>query len=218
MDKNSEAVAFGGCPAFLPEEIDLFLNQAYLEVVSNKFTGNNFTKAQFETTAKRVSDLQKLVKTDKAQNLVYPDSSSNVLILPNYFKDGLTDQRMFYVDCVLHFGDKSATCTLIDHDKAGKFLQTYNNTPWIDNPVVVIEDNKLKMFIDPISMVADSYTADITYVKYPDKISYKNYNSYIEEIPEHVVNEIVDRAVLIALETIESKRVGTKVQLDNMNE
>jgi hypothetical protein len=26
MDKNSEAVAFGGCPAFLPEEIDLFLN------------------------------------------------------------------------------------------------------------------------------------------------------------------------------------------------
>jgi len=26
MDKNAEAVAFGGCPAFLPEEIDLFLN------------------------------------------------------------------------------------------------------------------------------------------------------------------------------------------------
>ena len=24
MDKNAEAVAFGGCPAFLPEEIDLF--------------------------------------------------------------------------------------------------------------------------------------------------------------------------------------------------
>lgn len=44
MDKNSEAVAFGGCPAFLPEEIDLFLNQAYLEVICNKYTGNNTLK------------------------------------------------------------------------------------------------------------------------------------------------------------------------------
>ena len=26
MDKNAESVAFGGCPAFLSEEIDLFLN------------------------------------------------------------------------------------------------------------------------------------------------------------------------------------------------
>ena len=26
LDKNADAVAFGGCPAFLPQEIDSFLN------------------------------------------------------------------------------------------------------------------------------------------------------------------------------------------------
>lgn len=26
MDKNSQSIAFGGCPAFLPEEIDYWLN------------------------------------------------------------------------------------------------------------------------------------------------------------------------------------------------
>jgi hypothetical protein len=41
MDKNAESVSFGGCPAFLPEEEDLFLNQAFIEVISNKFTGMN---------------------------------------------------------------------------------------------------------------------------------------------------------------------------------
>lgn len=29
MDKNSQSVAFGGCPAFLPEEIDYWLDQGY---------------------------------------------------------------------------------------------------------------------------------------------------------------------------------------------
>jgi hypothetical protein len=28
LDKNAEGVAYGGCPAFLDEEVDLFLNQA----------------------------------------------------------------------------------------------------------------------------------------------------------------------------------------------
>lgn len=218
MDKNSEAVAFGGCPAFLPEEIDLFLNQAYIEVICNKYTGNNTMKVGFEGAVKRIADLQKLVKTDTAQALVYPRSGSNVLTLSNFFRDGFEFKRMFYVDCVLHFDDKAATCILTDHDKARGFLQTYNNNPWIDTPVAVIEDNNLRIFIDPIRMDASTYTADITYVKYPEVISYKNYNNYIEEVPDYVLNEVIDRAVLIALESIESQRSQTKAQLDNLNE
>ena len=65
MDKNAEAISLGGCPAFLPAEIDLFLNQAYIEVINNKFTGNNTIKVPFEGQVKRINDLQKLVKTDK---------------------------------------------------------------------------------------------------------------------------------------------------------
>ena len=201
MDKNSEAVAFGGCPAFLPEEIDLFLNQAYIEVICNKYTGNNTMKVGFEGAVKRIADLQKLIKTDAAQPLVYPYSSSNVLTLSNFFKDNQELKRMFYVDCVLHFNDEVAICTLIDHEKAKGFLQTYNNMPWIETPVAVLEDNTLKIYIDPIRMSADT-----------------DYNKDITEVPDYILNEVIDRAVEIALETIESQRTQTKVQLDSLNE
>ena len=197
MDKNSEAVAFGGCPAFLPEEIDLFLNQAYIEVICNKYTGNNTLK-------------QKLIKTDTALSLVYPYSHSNVLTLSNFFNDGEQLKRMFYVDCVLHFNGEATICSLTDHEKAKGFLQTYNNIPWIETPIAVLEDNTLKIYIDPIRMSSEQYTADITYIKYPETISYKDYNKDI--------TEVVDRAVEIALETIESQRAQTKVQLDSLNE
>ena len=102
MDKNSEAVAFGGCPAFLPEEIDLFLNQAFVEIVCNKFTGYNTLQQPFEGSVKRIADLENLVKTDYDISASL-DSSSNVLTVENFSGD---NSRMFYVDAVLHFGSK----------------------------------------------------------------------------------------------------------------
>ena len=125
---------------------------------------------------------------------------------------------MFYVDCVLHFNDEVDICPLIDHEKPKGFLQTYNNMPWIETPVAVLEDNTLKIYIDPIRMSADTYTADITYIKYPQNISYTDYNKDITEVPDYILNEVIDRAVEIALETIESQRTQTKVQLDSLNE
>ena len=38
------------------------------------------------------------------------------------------------------------------------------------------------------------------------------------DISDEEINEVVDRAVEIALETIESQRTQTKVQLDSLNE
>lgn len=218
MDKNAEAVAFGGCPAFLPQEIDVILNQAYVEVICNKFTGNNFLRIGFEGAVKRTADLQKLVKTDKNVTLAYTNSASNVLTMSNFFKDGGSINRMFYVDCVLHFGNNSSSCILVDHESARRFLMTYNNKPWIDTPVATLEDNTLKIFIDPMSMTASSYSADITYVKYPELISSNNYNTDINEVPEYVLYEVIDRAVVIALENIESQRTATKSQIDTTNE
>ena len=30
MDKNSQSIAFGGCPAFLPDEIDLLVESRFI--------------------------------------------------------------------------------------------------------------------------------------------------------------------------------------------
>lgn len=218
MDKNAQGIAFGGCPAFLPEEIDMFLNEAYIQVIHNKYNGTNAAQTAFEGSIKRISDLQNLIKTDNGISLTYPDASSNVLLLNNFTEGNNSNKRMLYVDCVLHFDNNSTTCELIDHANAKQFLKTYNNDPWIDTPVAVLKDNTLKIFIDAHKMIASTYTADLTYVKYPTKIVYSNYSAEINEVPDYILNEVVNRAVMLALENIESSRVQNKLTINQLSE
>lgn len=214
MDKNSEAVAFGGCPAFLPEEIDLFLNQAFVEIVCNKFTGYNTLQQPFEGSVKRIADLENMVKTDYDITLSL-NSSTNVLTVENFSN---TDKRMFYVNAVLHFNtDQIANCILISHEDSRKFLKTHTNDPWIDIPVATLENNQLKVFIDVHSMNSP-YSIDITYVQFPPKIDYTQASQDINIVPDRVMNEVINRAVVLALDNIESTRTQTKVQLNNLQE
>lgn len=231
MDKNAEAVAFGGCPAFLPEEIDLFLNQAYVEVICNKYTGTNTLKVPFEGTVKRIQDLERLVKTDKGIAIELDDLTSNTLSVSELLTavgDGkeANGKKMFFVSAVLHWKDAegeaddnrpdAATVTMIDHEVADRFLLTHNNSPWIPTPVAVIADNTLTVYVDS-SMMGKTFTIDITYVKYPEQINNKSDND-ITEVPDRVLYEVINRAVLIALENIESKRTETKINLNNLQE
>ena len=221
LDKNSQAVAYGGCPAFLPAEEDLFLNQAYYEIISNKFTGTTVTKVAFEGSVNRISDLEKLVCTDTDATLE-EWQNSNVLLLRDFsaksdVEEPRTRYRMFYVNSVLHFGDKSQTCTLVDHETARRFLKTYDNDPWIATPIATIENNTLKLYIDTHTM-SGPYSLDITYVKYPEVIDYTKPDLDIDEVPDRVMYEVINRAAVIALENIESQRTGTKVQINNLQE
>lgn len=216
LDKNSQSVAFGGCPAFLPEEIDLFLNQAYIDIISNKFTGTNVRKEAFEGSVKRIADLEGLVKTDSAIALT-TSSSSNVLTLADFKTSSATVKRMFYVQAILHFGtSNSISVELVDHETARKFRKTYNNDPWINIPVATLQNNTLEIFIDTTTMLSP-FTLDLSYVKYPEVIVNTN-TTDITEIPTQVLYEIINRAVAIALENIESQRTSSKLEIDNLQE
>ena len=230
MDKNAESVAFGGCPAFLSEEIDLFLNQAYVEVICNKYTGTNTLRVPFEGSVKRIQDLEGLVKTDKGISVKNNTKTAedNVLQVENLLTtvaSGSTpkNDKMFFVSAVLHWGEdgdnrpNAATIQMIDHLSSDKFLLTHNNSPWIPVPVATISDNTLKVFVDPTT-TDNSFTIDITYVKFPEKINYKTPDVNINEVPDRVMYEVINRAVLIALENIESKRTETKINLNNLQE
>lgn len=217
LDKNAQAASFGGSPAFLPEEIDHFLNQGYIEVLSNKFTGQNVQQKPFEGSVKRISDLERLVKTDVEQALNY-ESSSNVLTLDNFFKDEKgKGHRMFLINAVLRFKDGVTNCELVDHRISKRFLKTYNNDPWIDTPVVTLADNQLNVFIDAHKMHGP-FNIDVTYVKYPERIDHKNHDKDITEVPEYVLYEVINRAAVIALENTESQRAQTKGAINNLQE
>ena len=124
---------------------------------------------------------------------------------------------MFFVDAVLNFNNKKATIKLIDHADATKFKKTYNNNPWIEEPVAVIEDNTLYIYYDYLAMSSDNYYVDITYVKFPTKIENLPADG-MSEIPEYMQFEVINRAVELALEDIESKRIQTKSQLNQIDE
>lgn len=215
MDKNSQSVAYGGCPAFLPEEVDYWLNKGYYDVLTTKFSGQNSTETAFEGSVKRIADLERLVKTDNSIPVNLTEGT-NKLVLTNLLNRNETNTgRMFFIESVLHWGTKSAVIELVSHEIARNFVKTYNNNPWIEKPVATIQDNSLVIYIDPIEMTG-TFTVDITYVKHPTLITNLPSDTGLTEVPEYVQNEIVNKAVQLALDNIESQRIQTKSQLNTL--
>lgn len=214
-DKNAVNIGMSGCPSFLPEEIDYWLYTAYLSKIATKFTGNNTIQTSFEGNAKRVADLEGLVRTDKGLTLL-SETTNNRLTL-NDFKSSIKygsdtqDKRMYFIQGTLHFGSKLANVKLISHENALRFLETYNNKPWIEEPVAILEDNKLIVFVDR-DLMTGPYTIDLTYLAYPRKINNQNITSTLDEIPEYMQYEVVKLAADMALENVESPRVQSHPQ------
>ena len=219
LDKNAQGVAFGGAPAFLPQEIDLFLNQAQDDVISNKISGNNVLKLGFEGSLQRISELDKLIRTD--ENIIMQKNVYNEFVLDNVHADG---NRVTIWAVTLKYGNNFANCMIVDHNTALLFKQTYNNIPWVEVPVVVLEDNKMLLYVDPILMQQtdyapsnDKYTVNITYIKKPTQFDYTNLDGELD-LPDDVMSEVINRAVVLALENIESQRTSSKLQLNQLSE
>lgn len=212
-DKNAVNIGMSGCPSFLPEEIDYWLYTAYLIKIATKFTGNNNLQVSFEGNIKRVADLEGLVKTDRSITLLSEPISNRLTM--NDFKSSVTyggeaqDKRMYFIEGILHFGNnKIANVRLISHEQARRFLETYSNKPWIEEPVAILEDNKLIVFVDRDLMIGP-YTIDITYLAYPRKINNQDITSTLDEVPEYMQYEVIKLAADMAIENIESPRTQT---------
>ncbi len=219
LDKNAQGVAFGGAPAFLPQEIDLFLNQAQDDVISNKISGNNVLKLGFEGSLQRISELDKLIRTD--ENIIMQKNVYNEFVLDNVHADG---NRVTIWAVTLKYGNNFANCMIVDHNTALLFKQTYNNIPWVEVPVVVLEDNKMLLYVDPILMQQtayapsnNNYAVNITYIKKPTQFDYTNLDGELD-LPDDVMSEVINRAVVLALENIESQRTSSKLQLNQLSE
>lgn len=224
LDKNAEGIAYGGCPAFLPEEVDWWLNQAQLEILSNKVTGNNALRVDLEGSISNISEINRLIATEN--NLQAYHTENNEYVIEDIH--GEDNKRMTILSAMLKYGQFNTNCGITTHQVARLFKQTINNIPWVQNPVAVLEDNKLLVYVDPILMLDpiyaprndgdnDYYRVDITYIKKPKEFNYKEPDEELD-FPEDVMIEIINRAVVLALENIESQRTTTKLQLNQVSE
>lgn len=207
-------------PSFDPYQKDYFINNAYLMKINQKLTGNNTLQQSFEVSPKRTSDLQKLVKH------VVIKGSNTSLYAKNEMSFSLTgvSDFMYPVSSVFKYNENRYSPTITtNHDIINNFRWSDTNRPWITSPVITYENDEIKCYIDPddVSDVAGDYPELVlTYIKRPVRLNFFSTSgpSYIPEIDEHVIPEIISLAVDLAIENIESPRIQTHTQITQNKE
>lgn len=228
MDKSASGAEFGGCPAFLTEEIDKFLDQAVLEVISNKYSGTQ-NNMGFDQTEKRMADLQSLIGS--ALITASSDSKIKTTVKDCYVEINnrtfqLPCDFMFYVDSIIKVQLKSDSeepvysirpVKLVSHEVAHNFIETDLNKPYIPQPVCTLDKDRITIYFDTYD-IDRIVVLQLNYIFTPTRFADLKPNDEISDLSDAIINEVINRAVIIALENIESQRVNTKAQLNGIQE
>lgn len=125
---------------------------------------------------------------------------------------------------------------LVSHETAKNFYTSETNMPWIKHPKMVIEDDIFKVLVDPvkhsnviskfvgssndvnkldeIKQDLDKFKVVLRYIKTPIKFADQttDLKDIKAEINDSMCEELINLAIIMAAETVESPRLGTKVQ------
>lgn len=153
----------------------------------------------------------------------------------------LPDKFLYYVSAIASYknGDDDNAVTsnenidLVSHETAKNFYTSETNMPWIKHPKMVIEDDIFKVLVDPVKhsnviskFVGSSNDVDklvqnlykfkvvLRYIKTPMKFAdqSKDLSEIEAEINDSMCEELINLAIIMAAETVESPRLATKVQ------
>lgn len=207
-----------GYPDILPEEIDFLINQAADRFVKQRYGKTNTKREGFEETQKRTEDLKTIVKS--AQLTPNPYSINNISTTARFYTLP-TDQRyivqeqtdIIYNDCHGNSTTKKVLVRPIQHNDYDKIQTDPFNRP---NDVKVLR----LMSEGMVEIIAGvGFTLGTYYLRYIKLMQPVSLNANVTlELPVDTHQEVVDIAVDIALENIESKRVGTFNNIKNTQE
>jgi len=207
LDKRSTSQV----PELPPESIDLYLNEAQERFVKTRYGGNNIYRTTAEETQKRTDDLKAILKTVELNLSLDSLQEAYYLIFP--------EDYMFLARTRVHSTSPcsmwSKKVKLVQHDDLEILKNDPFNKPIPEEALAYLEGDKL-MFSSP-SLVYDK--AQITYYKRPRLMNLGTYGEDLSEceLSEHTHKEIIQIAVDIALENIESQRGQTiKQQLNSI--
>lgn len=183
-------------PGWEDSEILHFLNQAQDDVVRELYNRSGGL------------ELRSLVKgTTLSSSSTYSTGITNAKEFDNTASDYL-----YYLGSRSKLTRTDPTMTaewidnqLISPSDAHKFIQSSTNTPWFKNPVVFWEET------DDLVVFYDAYTTALTdiflqYIKEPVEIT----NAVDCELREDLHQDVVDRAVTVAIEILQNPRIQTQ--------
>lgn len=210
-------------PEFLDGEIDYYLNEAQDRFIKTRYGGNNLYRARFEEIQKRTDDLKELVVSNFAlvslatsyssvgQNVYMADLSKLYTTIELDQLSG--NSYMIYVkslssikidDCVKFVPNK-----LVQHDDINTLINDPFNKPNLTKNLIFFENGNIFIWATPEVTVESLF---VTFIKRPAQMNIGTYgNPIVEcELSEYTHKEIVQLAVSIAIENIESPRVETQ--------
>ena len=212
-------------PSLTLKEIQTILNKAYLALIAQKLTGNNPRNVGFEGDNKAIEDIRPLLNTivmqkqnkagtifDEAQG--YIQNAEVYKIINNY-------RFLYYIESNLHLTYQIkdtnikqigiANVKLVTHEIAQKYMYTVHNKPWIEQPVCYIEGDNIIVLID------ERHTAGnllLTYIKKPIMFGEEEQDGdIIFELSDTVAEELINLAIVLGAETVESPRQTTRQNL-----
>lgn len=206
-------------PEFLPGEIDYYLNEAQDRFIKQRYGLNNIYKAGYEEIQKRTDDLKELVKTTYVEILpvdYYISANNNVFRanLQNLFLDyqltnPSSDEYMLFVKattqtCVNNCCNWSKV-KLVQQDDLSGLMEDPFNRPTLSKPIIFFEDGDIFIWTEKTATINGFL---VTFIKMPNQINIGTYGGPVIEceLSDHTHREILQMAVSIALENIESPR------------
>ena len=209
-------------PSLTDYEIATVLDKAYLALLAQKITGNNPRQVGFEADVKAIEDMRPLIKRQKIQrdeNDLYTASNEYTYTLPDdmlYFVDGYVNlyYRSVSLDKAGHLGQ---SVILMPHVVAQKYRATSTNMPWIKEPILSIEGNRIYLLIDQYAYSKSEGTLDLTliYIRKPKKfVNGEDIDRTSDfELTDSMAEELINLAILMSLEIVESTRQESKSKM-----
>jgi len=203
-------------PNFLPEEIDLLLNNAQERVVKQRYGFTNLKRQSFEETQKRVEDLKNIVVNAVLTTQPYAsdniDASARFVNLP--IDHWFTIQERCKLLCTICGAPTNSFAEVIpiNHSEFSKRIKDPFGKP--DDVIVLRLMEKGRVELISSCQIVEYR---MRYIKQPNKIDLATNTT--SELSNHMHSEIIDEAVKIALEGIEGKRSQTfNPLINNTNE
>jgi len=208
-------------PSFLPEEIDVFLNNAIEKFVSQRMYGTNPKQEGFEETQKRWDDLITLVAQDNISTFSsspFIKPGGQTAALPSDYWHTIEEEASIdYQDCNNQTVTVRVPVVPITHERYNKIIRDPFHQP-NNNKVLRLGIGGSPELIIGTGTVLNSYF--LRYIKKPQAVRYGSAYAILpaapadinSDLPEHTHKEIVAYAVQEALGNIESQRVQIKAQ------
>lgn len=230
MIEYDKAIITSSYPSLTKYEIATLLDKAYLALIAQKVTGNNPRKAGFEVDVKAVEDIRPLLTTKKTSVNSYHPSNE----VTNAFVCDLPEDMLYFVSATTKVyrvtavegrdypQERISNVHVLDHGSVSKFFASATNMPWIKEPVAYIQGDQIVIVYDLYeAMKRGTYPSEvnITYIKIPKKFVVSNkesdlFSRSVEiEITDGMVEELINLAIVMGGEIVESQRMQTKAQI-----